>query len=184
MQWLNLRRVSAPLDSVVSLAEAKRHLNVFHNDDDTLINSLIEAATSYVEGPNGIGIALLTQTWRASFDHVPRSIPLPLGPVQAVVDISVAGTALDDDSYAVDLDLDAPLIVPAPGRSWPSATPQPGVVKVTFRVGYGSDPEAVPMILRQAVLLLVGHYYANKGDEEIEIPAAVNAILDRFRAQM
>jgi uncharacterized phiE125 gp8 family phage protein len=181
MNWLNLRRVSAPLDTVVSLAEAKRHLNVFHNDDDALINALIEQATSHIEGPNGIGRCLLTQTWRQSHDRL-EAISLNLGPVISIDAIEVLGEVMEPDQYVVDLDLSVPVIVRAPNTNWPSFTPQPGAVKVTFKAGYGSDPETVPAVLRRVILLLVGHYSAHRGDEDQPIPAEIDRILSNYRA--
>ncbi len=191
MSWTNLSRVTAPLDSVVTLAEAKGHLRVSHADEDALIINLIEAATSYVEGPNGIGVSLLTQTWRASFDGFPcGSFLIPLGPIQSITSIQYRDGAgqmqtLSADRYDVDLDQEPCRIHRAPGSSWPALTVRPGSVKVTFQAGYGSDPEDIPVILRQAILLLIGHWYEERSDTTAmnvsSIPHGVEAILNRYR---
>lgn len=183
--WTDLKRVAAPLDTVISLAEAKAHLNVFHDDDDALITSLIETAISYIEGPNGIGVAMLTQTWRKSMNGFGCSaISIPLGPVSEIVSITYGGETLNPDTYDVDLDREPCVIVRAPNASWPAVTSRPGLVKVTFKAGHGSDPDDVPAVLKHAVKLLVGHYYADRGDEECEVPMGVHNLLQKYRAAL
>jgi hypothetical protein len=51
--WNKLRRTVAPTSPIIDLDEAQVHLRV--DGDDDLIERLVAAATTFVEGPNGIG---------------------------------------------------------------------------------------------------------------------------------
>ena len=68
------------------------------------------------------------------------------------------------------------------GESWPSFTPYPtGAVRIQFTAGY-NDIANVPQMVKQAILLLVGHWYENReatlaGTISREIEFAVHALL-------
>lgn len=184
-EWTRLVRTVAPASPVVSLAEAKRHLRVLHDDDDADIEMMVGAATAAIEGPNGIGIALSPQTWRLSLDHFPCEIIVPLGPVSAVTSVEyrdAAGVMQPVAGLRYDLD-ESPLRVwPARDTAWPSANCEPGAVKVTFVCGYAD----LPQDLRWAILLLVGHFYEHREAvttdlKAIELPMGVASILERYR---
>lgn len=58
-------RVTAPTVPVIDLDEAKAHLRVLHDDDDLLIQGLIDAAVSWMDGWDGVlGRCIMPQTWR------------------------------------------------------------------------------------------------------------------------
>lgn len=193
MNWNNFTRVVAPATTVVTLDEAKAHLRISHDDDDDYIEALIDAATAYIDGPYGAGIALLTQTWRLSLDRFPNgALRLPLCPVQAVTAITytdLAGTVqtLSAGSYSVDTDRSPAILFPTYGTSFPTPQAIPGAVKITMRVGY--EPADLPADLRRAVLLLIGHLNENREPivgitgsvTPIELPFTINAILNRYR---
>ena len=57
--WNNLTRVIAPADPLISLDDAKRHVGASDYDEvDDQLNALVEAATDYIEGPSGAGVAI------------------------------------------------------------------------------------------------------------------------------
>jgi uncharacterized phiE125 gp8 family phage protein len=182
--WSRLVRVTAPASPVISLAEAKKHLRVLHDDDDTEIEAFVAAATAMIEGPNGIGIALSSQTWRLSLDHFPCEIIVPLGPVISIDGISYTkedGTSGTTDRWRVDMDSQPCRIWPPYDGAWPVSRCEPGAVKVTFTAGFTT----IPADLKAAILLLVGHLYENReavADKAMaELPMAVSTILDRYR---
>lgn len=73
------------------------------------------------------------------------------------------------------------MIAPAYGTSWPSTRPQREAVQVVYVAGYGAASD-VPANVRQAILLQVGHMYANReavvtGTIATTIPLAVRSLL-------
>lgn len=63
-------RIIAPAELPVMLSDAKAHLRVDFDDDDFLIGSMVNAATDYLDGWNGIlGRCLVTQTWTIERDE-------------------------------------------------------------------------------------------------------------------
>ncbi|MFC3079509.1 head-tail connector protein [Phenylobacterium terrae] len=191
MFWTRLTRVTPPTETVVSLDEAKLHLRIgdSNSDDDELVESLIASATAMVEGPQGIGVALLEQTWRLSVDELDDEILIPFGPVQSVTSVTYrdedgATQTLATSLYGVDTDRQPAAIYRKPNQSYPEVEGTSGCVKVTFVTGAASAAE-VPADLRHAVLLLVGHYYENREATSAtslkDIPLGVCALLDRHR---
>lgn len=184
--WTSLARVVAPVNPAVSLEEAKLHLRVDGSVEDGLITDLIAAATGFIDGPKGIGIAMITQSWRLSLDRWPCDpISLLLTPVTEIVSVTYVDGAgdvqtIDPAGYIADLDHQPPRLRPAPGCSWPSARHQPGAIKIVFKAGYGATAEAVPSDLRAALKLILGNLYANR--ETLPTLGAIGCILDRYRA--
>ncbi|NTA79572.1 hypothetical protein G6L13_03620 [Agrobacterium tumefaciens] len=82
-------RVADPEMLPVSLEDVKKALRIDSSDDDTILVDLIQGAVDHYEGWTGIlGICLVEQTWRQSFDQFSRSLCLPLGPVIEAVSVS------------------------------------------------------------------------------------------------
>lgn len=82
-------RVTAPAALPVSIDDVKKSLRIDSDDDDDTIESLIQAAVDHYEGWTGIlGICLVEQTWRQSFDRFGRALCLPLGPVIEAASVS------------------------------------------------------------------------------------------------
>jgi len=98
--WQRLVRTVVAADPVVELEEIKKHCRVeYFTDDDEYLTELVEVATAFIEGPSGIGICLMPQTWRLSLDYFPSEIVIPLGPVTAITGITY--TDSDGDAATV-----------------------------------------------------------------------------------
>lgn len=66
--------VTTPTVDVLSRADVKKHLHVeaANTDDDDLIDALIDAVTSHMDGRDGIlNRALIAQTWDLKLDEFP-----------------------------------------------------------------------------------------------------------------
>jgi uncharacterized phiE125 gp8 family phage protein len=176
-----------PAAEPVAIAEAKAYLRVDTADDDGLIGALIAAAREYCEAFQNR--AYVTQTWQLWLDSWPeaREIRIPRPPLQAVNAVKYYGAdgveyTLAPTDYLVETQSEPGRLVLAPGRSWPSVTLRPaGAVCVEFVAGYGA-PDRVPQRVRQAILLLVGHWYDSREVAAVgrlvnEVPFTVNALL-------
>ncbi|APX83811.1 hypothetical protein BV511_03145 [Methylorubrum extorquens] len=152
--------VVTPPQEIVSLDEAKRHLRVEHAGDDAYIESLVAVATGWLDGPDGwLGRALGEQVLEAAFPtHLAQS----------------------DRSYSFP-----------PFRALVSEVPQPDgrETVVRWRAGYpiADGKSAVPAPVRHAILLMVGHLYANRDAVTMatakpeQLPLGVEALLAPFR---
>ncbi len=185
--------VTPPAEPVVSLAEIKRHVRATEfDDDDDYLQALVVAATGLVDGPHGwLGRALVAQTWAYVLDKFPtdRRIYLPLAPTTSIT--SVAYTDTDGNSTpftafeALGLNsTERAYLTPEYGESWPTAQDVEGAVTVTFVAGYGAA-SSVPKGIKQAIMLMVGHWYENRedvGDSKLApMPMASEALLMPYR---
>ncbi len=192
--WDRLSRVAAPAVKPLSLEAAKAHLRVEDEDDDALIEALIDAAIAMVDGPKGIGLAMIEQTWLLSLDRFERTISLPLGPAREIVSVEYVDgngdlAAVDADDFIFSAGQDPAVLTPLYGQAWPVPRPQPGTVRITYKAGFGATAAAVPSDLVAALKLIVGHLYANReavaqvsAGAILKLPMGVEAIFDRYRA--
>jgi uncharacterized phiE125 gp8 family phage protein len=181
--------LAAPAIEPVSLDEARSFLRVDTHDDDEVIAALIAGSRIHVEAQTRR--ALITQSWRIVLDAWPadgRITVLP-APLQALA----AARAYDFDDNAQTLDVTA--FVPDLGASTlafaPWALPAPGRIaagiELDVTVGYGNDATDVPEALRQAVRLLLGHWYDNRGvvapstSQVMALPETVASLLAPYR---
>jgi uncharacterized phiE125 gp8 family phage protein len=180
--------LTAPALEPVSLDEAKAYLRVEHSDDDDVIAALIAGSRIHVEAQTRR--ALITQSWRICADAWPEDGRLPVrpAPLQSIAAARVydtGGTAHDIDTQAFVLDLAASALAFAP---W--ALPQPGRIaagiEIDVMVGYGDAATDVPEPLRQAIRLLVVHWYENRGlvttgADYSPLPSTVAALIAPYR---
>ena len=163
MSW-SLEQVTAPAGSAVSLTDAKLHLRVDHDDEDTLIQRIVDACTERAEMYQLRAYG--TQTFRLVLPRFPsgRLILLPRPPLQSVTSITYTDTddaeqTLSTDVYRVDTASEPGRVILNTDESWPDTATEPDAVKIEYVAGYGN---AVPAAERSAVLLLVGHLYENR----------------------
>ena len=97
---------------------------------------------------------------------------------------STAGlTTLAATEYTVDIDSDPGRIVLNYNHSWPTDTLDPtNPIRVEYVCGYGDDPNDVPVTIRQAIKLIIGHWHSNRepflvGTVVAEVPMTVTALL-------
>lgn len=195
---MRLSLVTGPATEPLTLAEAKAHARVAIAADDGLIAGYILAARSYLEEITGR--AFLTQTWDYVIDgdwpwfndldarrHY-RLIQIPKVPVQSVTSITYVDPAgaeqtLASNQYVVDTGCPIASVYPAYGVDWPDVRCQRASITVRFVAGWSND---FPDALRQALLLLVGHFYENResvvvGTIATELPMAVSALVAPYR---
>lgn len=195
---MGLSLVTGPALDPVSLAEAKAHCRVFISDDDGLIAGYVLAARQYLEEITGR--ALISQTWDYTIDEDwpwvidenfrhRRLIRLPKAPLVSVTSISYVDAAgatqtLAPSEYVVDTS-NLGGICAAYGVTWPAVRCQPNAITVRFVTGHGSNPGGIPEPLRQAILLLVSHWYENReavtATAMTDLPMGVAALIAPYR---
>ncbi len=82
---------------------------------------------------------------------------------------------LDPSNYVVETGAPG-RIGPSVGKIWPVTYPEIAAVNVVFTAGY-SSVQAVPSCAGEAILLLLTHMYENRGEQSVEMPAAIAALL-------
>lgn len=184
--------ITAPAALPVALADAKQHLRVDHDDENSLITTYIEAATAHLDGYSGVlGRALISQEWRQDFDGFCRVLRLPLPNVSAVTvtydDANGVEQTVDSGSFRIMADHLSAYVAASLDTVWPFARLDAGSVRVTFTAGYGDEPADVPASLRSAILLMVGDLYENRatvserGSGRIDMSTTVNALIAPYR---
>lgn len=154
--------------------EAKRHLNVFHEDDDALIGSLISVARDHVEKYCGARFA--SQAIEAQATCWADMSKLPITPVTDAdiefVDTAGVATALPDTVF----ELRGDGLVLKYGQQWPAI--QPGsLITVTAIVGFTECPPAV----KHAMLLRVEDFYEHRGSEPDSEWSGFDSLLSNYR---
>lgn len=150
--------LDGPAVEPVLVAEMKAHLRVDGDAEDDLIGSLIAASRVLVEAETRR--ALIEQRWRAFVDLWPGTgIILPIVPVISVEVVCAVGrggdtTVLDEGDYELQV---------ADGSLRLTNRPAGAVrYEVDFTAGYGPSGLDVPQTLRQAIRLLVTHWYEHR----------------------
>ncbi len=181
---------SAPAVEPISVAEAKTHMRVDDATEDVLISSLILTSRLHIEA--GLGLALITQTWKLVLDRWPKTaaVPLPLRPVQSVSSATVLAadgtlSVLSPDDYVLEGQGLPPRLVRT-GNPWPVPGRPAAGIEIVFTAGFGPAASDVPEPIRQALLLLVTHWYDHRAPIEIggadtAIPRAVSELLVSYR---
>ena len=186
---MSLRLVTAATTPALSLAEAKAHLRVDSNAEDTLIESLVAAATDMAEQQTRR--ALMQQTWELTLDAFPTAFELTRVPVQSIAsvkytDISGVEQTLGPSAYTLDTSdgYGFAYVKQSYGTEWPSAREG---VKVRYVAGY-ADAAAVPEPIVQWIKLMVSTMFDNRETEAYSSRAVsttvrmqfVDRLLDRY----
>ncbi len=187
---MSLQQVTGPAVEPLSVIEAKEHLRVDGTSEDTLISSLILTSRLHIEA--ALGLALITQSWRHFLDRWPKGgeVRIPLRPLQSVseirtYDVGGGSTAVATETYVVDAVSNPGRVVPV-GGVWPIPGQAANGIEIEFVAGYGDSAADVPAPIRQALLLLVAHWYEHRdpveiGNPGVAIPAAVSRLLKPYR---
>lgn len=173
-----LRLVTSPAIDPVSIAEARAHCRIDESADDGLVAGYILAARAYLEQITGL--SLISQTWEMSIDEFPieESIELPRAPVSSITSIQFyddlgALQTLSPAIYEIDYARTPARVQLVDNATWPTTADRVAAVIVRFVAGYGTAPGSIPEPIRLAVLLLVGHFYANR--EQVTLGAGLTA---------
>lgn len=157
----------------VSLAEAKKHLDVARDDQDDMITSMITAAREWVENYTGLSFDgdAVTQTFRC----FRAGISLLVWPAGDDAEVTVAYLNTAGEPVAVTgarlwrAAKPARLLPPLNG-AWP--TDADGSIAVTVR--------GVPYSLKAAMLLIIGDFYANRESGVVGVSYASTGAIENL----
>ncbi|QRM54752.1 head-tail connector protein [Sinorhizobium sp. BG8] len=162
---MTIAELTPPAAEPITLAEAKAHLRLDEDDEDTLITSLIAAARLHLEGQTGL--ALMVRSFRLYLDRWPSAgvIQIARGPVQTIETVTVyddAGAPLEVDPSGFVLDGAA-----RPSRLFLPRRPPTGRavngIEIDFTAGFGETGAEVPDVLKRALLLHVAAMFELRG---------------------
>jgi len=180
---------TAPAEEPVELIEAKAHLNTTSSDDDTLITNLIISARTWVE--NYLQRALITQTRSLYLDKFSNEVEVGNTPLQSVLAVTYTDTdgatqTLAASVYSVDTFSVPGKVRLAYNQSWPSTRQDANVVRIQYKAGYGDAAIDIPEPIKQAMLLLIGHWYENRepvaiGTTTANVPFTIESLLYPYR---
>lgn len=193
----NTTVTTAPAYEPVTMAEAKAHCRVYHALDNTYFGGdvvgagIIAAARQTVE--NLISRPIVTTGFTTVFNGFPGSaeLALPMAPLVAVSSLTYVDSSLSTITMNSSTDY---LLKSYNGmggiymrtqQAWPTTYDGPeGVVTAVYTAGYGSTQAAIPMALRQAVLLQVQGLYEQRSpiapNQMYEVPRVVLDLVSQF----
>lgn len=158
--------------------------------EDSLLTNLIKSAYQHAETRTGRIFHTDTRTLVLDgFGTGTGAIELPWTPMQSVdsleyMDLNGETQALSSPPLRLDTRQLYPLLMPQWGTEWPATIAEPESVTITATVGYPDDE--LPNDVRCALLLIIGHLYANResvviGTISSELPMGVSMLLDPYK---
>lgn len=173
----------------LTIAEVRQHLRIPDElPEDDLLLALIQAAREY--GEDYTRRAFAPQTLELLLYRFPAAaaVVLPRPPLRAVTwvkykDSTGQEMTLTGSDYLVDTDSEVGSVVLACGVAWPSFVPYPAV---PIRIRYEAGFTVLPHTLRQALLMLIGHWYENReatGTVSGLVAFSVHALLSQYRVE-
>ena len=173
-----------PKAEPLTLDEVKVWLRTITGDtveDEPVIAPLIAAAREFAE--NVTGQALAGQTIAAWPEALTEMMRMPLGPVGNVLGVTLTledGTTqtIPDGDYIV-LSSDDVYVIRMPNVRLRAVRP----VEIVYTAGSTELPKA----LRQAMLLLIAHWYTNReavvtgNVAAMEVPVAARTLLNQYK---
>ncbi|SEG20468.1 head-tail connector protein [Marinobacterium lutimaris] len=194
---------------MITKAEARLHCRAeTFAEEDALFDALIAAAYKTAENMTGrsfvdrtetlvldgfpastLYVTTLASCFPKSIKGLSNTVELPWTPVQSVDSVEYVDPEGETQTLnAPPLRLDTrplyPTLAPQWGTEWPDTIDEPESVTITATVGYAD--EDLPPDVRCALLLIIGHLYANResvviGTISSELPMGVHALLDPYK---
>lgn len=175
----------------VSLTEAKAHLKVDISTDDTLITNLIIASTQLSEEyTNRFFIDTVINQTCTTFADLKSLFKSKVISVTHVkyYDSDNAQQTLDSADYVVNNQFEPCQINPAVDFSFPDIADRIDAIECKYTVGYGEASD-VPNAIKQAILLTIGNWYANResvitGRTSTELAQSSLWLLNTYKVQV
>lgn len=188
-----LTLISPPAVAPVDLAKLQAHLRVEPGDDDEFLQHCLDTAIAQFDGADGeLGRALVSQTWRETFQAVPargQSVELFLAPVSSVARVEVftsAGSWEAVPEASIELFEDDGRFRVAVAAAWPRPGQHRSPLRIEYVAGYGATSDAVPKPVCHAVLLFAAHLYKAREPvvfegAPVEVPLSIGRLVANFK---
>ena len=169
---------------IVTTAEAKTHLRVYHDEENAQIDALVQAAQEWIQQTTGLEFVSTSRTlyldrfpggnemfdgweWQPVRIHADLSgrVMLPYSPVSTVASVKYYDAdnslqTLAGSNYQANTAARPARISLSSTGTWPVTYSKENAVEIAYTAGYGATAASVPYALKQACLLLVGEWYA------------------------
>ncbi len=194
----NVWTISEPGSELITLEEARLHLKLdaegspaSHPDDD-LVEVLITAARQAAENFMNAKVGEYELELRLANFASEIEIPDRVVSIDLVTYIDTDGTTqtVDSADYELAGTPAAPILRPVYDGNWPTdVRDQDDAVRIRYTTGYSTgSPNTLPAAIRAAMLLTLGHLYANRQAaaerQAYELPLGVTSLLMPYRRQM
>ena len=174
-----------PTEEPLSVKEVKLFLKEEQETNNALIKNMIVGARKICEAKTNR--RLVTQTITLYLDEFPDDeIEIQGSPIQSITHVKYYDTdnalqTLDSSNYQIDTTTEPARFDISYSGTFPSTYDRFGAAQITFVAGYGLGI-SVPDNIKQAMYLMIGHWYENREDVVVgrqvnEVPMASEALL-------
>jgi uncharacterized phiE125 gp8 family phage protein len=158
--------LTSPTWDPVTLQEAKDHLRVSNDEEDSLIMSRIRSATIFAE--NYTRVEVTQKEYTVYMDHWQCKTIFRASPLQSVVSIKYYDSnnelqTLPESDYRVDNKANWPYVLI---DDMPSVYDKPNCIEIVIRVGE-SDACNVDPNFKTAILMIVGNHFSDRQDTNL-----------------
>lgn len=162
------RLVTGPVTEPITIHQAKKHLEISTTDSthDAQILMVLTAARQQWE--HDTGEHYIAQTWEIILPYL-CEIRLPHRPVASITSIAYYDTGNSSQTLATTvyaLDLARSQVLLKYLQVWPATSDRWDAATITYVVGTNANSTTVPAVAQQAMLLLVGYYFEQRGDSD------------------
>lgn len=192
-----MRVITAPTIEPITIADVKAQIGIQSDDagSDAIISRRITEARQWAE--DYMQRALITRTNEIRMNDFPHrcgfgsdAIQLPFPNLLTVVhvkyiDLNGTEQTVSSADYVVDTYETIGFVRPIYGTAWPYPRSEQNAVRIQYTCGYGATTLTVPALIREALILLVGHWMnfqpqSENGATISRVPYAVRDIFDKY----
>lgn len=184
---IGLTQTVPPVQLPVEPSEFKSWLGYGSDDQNSVLYSLLAAATEWAENYTNRQFVTAThqlklQRFSQKQMHLPKP---PLQSVTSIVYVDTDGTTKTLPTSEYDVSTSSSSISPAYLESWPSHRDDLEPITITYVSGYGV-PSAVPETIKHAIMLIAGKWWNDMqcGCNDNAIPVVAESMLSQYRLVM
>jgi uncharacterized phiE125 gp8 family phage protein len=188
----SLKEDTLAVNPLFTTAEAKDFLKVDTTADDTLIDSLIKAATQSCQiFTNRYFLTTVVTQYSDKWDGIYTLYKSPVIGITHIkyFDSNDTEQTLASSNYILDNVSQPARIGIAINGTLPDLADRINAVHVQYKVGYGLTSDFVPEGIKQAVLITIGNWYENRqtvitGRTATELPLSSQYLLEQYKIQV